>query len=149
MPPQFGHRCTKKDSITLDNVQRRAIRSVNSLSDRTLKDILKTLRLPTLEYRRLGPEIMQVYKILNQIDQVDIDEFFTMSELSTRGNSLKILKTWSGLKVRSSVFSNCVFDVWNPSPNSVVTLPSLNSFQSRLRNIGLDMRSNSMHRATS
>ena len=51
----------------------------------------KTLGLPTLEYRRLRADVIQVYKILNQIDRVDIDQFFTMSELSTRGNSLKII----------------------------------------------------------
>ena len=79
----------KKDSITLENVQRRATRLVNSLSGRTNKDRLKTLGLPTLEYRRLRADVIQVYKILNQIDQVDIDKFFNMSELSKRGNSLK------------------------------------------------------------
>ena len=82
----------KKDSITLENVQLRATRLVNSLSGRTYEDRLKTLGLPTLEYRRLRADVIQVYKILNQIDRVDIDKFFTMSELSTRGNSLKNFK---------------------------------------------------------
>ena len=47
----------KNDSITLENVQRRATRLVNSLSGRTYEDRLKTLGLPILEYR--------LYKILN------------------------------------------------------------------------------------
>ena len=93
---------------------------------------MKTLGLPTLEYRRLRADVIQVYKILNQIDRVDIDKFFTMSELLTRGNSLKIFKPRSRLKVRSSVFSNRVVDVWNSLPNAVVTAPSLNAFKSRL-----------------
>ena len=122
----------KKDSITLENVQRRATRLVNSLSIRTYEDRLKILGHPTLEYRRLRADVIQVYKILNQIDQVDIDKSFNMSELSTRGNSLKIFKPRSRLKVRSSVLSNRVVDVWNSLPNSVVTAPSLNSFKSRL-----------------
>ena len=122
----------KKDSITLENVHRRATRLVNSLSGRTYEDRLKTLGLPTLEYRRLRADVIQVYKILNQVDRVDIDKFFTMSELSTRGNSLKIFKPRSRLKVRSSVFSNRVVDVWNSLPNAVVTAPSLNAFKSRL-----------------
>ena len=123
----------KKDSITLENIQRRATRLVNSLSGRTYEDRLKILGLPTLEYRRLRADVIQVYKILNQIDRVDIDKFFfNMSELSTRGNSLKIFKPRSRLKVRSSVFSNRFVDVCNSLPNSVVTAPSLNSFKSRL-----------------
>ena len=118
--------------ITLENVQRRATCLVNSLSGRTYEDRLKILGLSTLEYRRLKADVIQVYKILNQIDRVDIDKFFNMSELSTRGNSLKIFKPWSRLKVRSSVFSNRVVDVWNSLPNSVATAPSLNLFKSRL-----------------
>ena len=57
----------KKDSITLENVQRRATRLVNSLSGRTYEDRLKTLGLPTLEYRRLRADVIQVYKILNKL----------------------------------------------------------------------------------
>ena len=56
------------------------------------------------------------------------------TNLPTRGNSLKILKRRSRLKVRASVFSNRVVDVWNSLPNNVVTAPSLNSFKSRLNN---------------
>ena len=76
--------------------------------------------------------ILQVYKILNQIDRVHIDKFFNMSDLLTRGSSLKIFKPRSQLKVRSSVLSNRVVDVWNSLANSVVTASSLNSFKSRL-----------------
>ena len=87
----------KKDSITLENVQRRAKLLVKSLSGRTYEDKLKTLGLPTLEYRRLRADVIQVYKILNQIDQVDIDKFFTMSDVKTRVNSLNIFKPPSQL----------------------------------------------------
>ena len=58
----------KKDSITLENIQKRATRLVNSLSGRTYEDRLKILALPTLEYRRLRADVIQVYKILYQID---------------------------------------------------------------------------------
>ena len=68
---------------------------------------------------------MQVYNILNQIDRVDVDKFFSMSEMSTRGNSLKVFKPRSRLKVRSSVFFQTVLLML---PISVVTAPSLNSF---------------------
>ena len=106
----------KKDSITLENVQRRETLLVNSLSGRTYEDREKPLGLPTLEYRRLRADVIQVYKILNQIDRVNRDKFFTMSFVSIRGNSLKIFKPRSQLKVRSGVFSNRVDDVWNSLP---------------------------------
>ena len=124
----------KKDSIVLENVQRRATRLVNSLSGLTYENRLRALGIPTLEYRRLRADVVEVYKILNQIDRIDPNKFFTMSNLPTRGNSLKIFKRRSRLKVRASVFSNRVVDVWNSLPNNVVTAPSLNSFKSRLNN---------------
>ena len=95
----------KKDSITLESVQIRATRLVNSLSGRTYENRLKHWDFQLLNIE-LRDDVIQVYKILNQIDRVDVDKFFTMSELSTRGNSLKIFKPPSRLKVRSSV---CVF----------------------------------------
>ena len=124
----------KKDSIVLENVQRRATRLVNSLSGLTYENRLRALGIPTLEYRRLRADVVEVYKILNQIDRIDPKKFFTWSNLPTRGNSLKIFKRRSRLKVRASVFSNRVVDVWNSLPNNVVTAPSLNSFKSRLNN---------------
>ena len=124
----------KKDSIVLENVQRRATRLVNSLSGLTYENRLRALGIPTLEYRRLRADVVEVYKILNQIDRIDPNKFFTMSNLPTRGNSLKIFKRRSRLKVRASVFSNRVVDVWNSLPNNVVTAPLLNSFKSRLNN---------------
>ena len=54
----------------------------------------KKLGLPSLEYRRLRSDVIEVYKILNQLDRVSINKFFTvMDETTTCGNSLKLLKT--------------------------------------------------------
>ena len=132
MRPQFGHQCTKKIVLHWENVQRRATCLVNSLTGRTFEDILKALGLPILEYRRLKADVIDVYKIISQIDRVDIDTFFIMSELTTRGNSLKIFKPRSRRRVRASVFSNHVVGVWNCLINTVVTAPSLHSLKSRL-----------------
>ena len=139
----------KKDSITLENVQRRATRLVNSLSGRTYEDRLKTLGLPTLEYRRLRADVIQVYKILNQIDRVDIDKFFTMSELSTRGNSLKIFKPRSRLKVRSSVFQTVLLMCGIFYQTQLWRHLHWTLSNQGWTNIGTDMSSNSMHHATS
>ena len=124
----------KKDSIVLKNVQRRATRLVSSLLGLTYENRLRALGIPTLEYRRLRADVVEVYKILHQIDRIDPNKFLTMSNLPKRGNSLKIFKRRSRLKVRASVFSNRVVDVWNSLHNNVMTAPSLNSFKSRLNN---------------
>ena len=66
------------------------------------------------------------------ISSIIPDKFFTMSTLPTRGNSLKIFKRCSRMKMRASVFSNRIIDVWNSLPKNVVIASSLNSFKSML-----------------
>ena len=63
----------KKDSIILEKIQRRATRLVNSLSGLTYENRLMALGIPTLEveYRRLRDDVIEVSKILNQIDRID------------------------------------------------------------------------------
>ena len=83
----------KKDKLLIENVQRRATRLVKCLKHLSYKDRLKTLGLPSLEYRRERSDMIQVYKIMHGIDKVDKDKFFTVNRYSaTRGHSLKLLK---------------------------------------------------------
>ena len=104
-----------------------------------LKDIpyserLLKLGLPSLEYKRLRADMIQVYRILSQIDKIDPSLFFQMvsNDAVTRGNSKKIYKQRNRTSSRSSVFSQRVVDRWNSLPNNVVNATSLNSFKSNL-----------------
>ena len=123
----------KKDSIMLENVQRRATRLVKALSGLTYQERLLELGLPSLEYRRLRADVIEVYKIINQIDKINIDKFFTFTQnAGNRGHSRKLYKKRSRLNVRANTFSNRVVDVWNSLTESVVMAPTLNTFKSRL-----------------
>ena len=64
--PQF-----KKDMIAIENVQRKATRLLPCLKGKTYCERLKFLGLPTLEYRRERADMVQVYKIINEIDKVN------------------------------------------------------------------------------
>lgn len=123
----------KKDMIALENVQRRATRLVKTLSNLSYPERLKSLGIPTLEYRRERADVIEVYKIINGIDKVNSEKFFQFATYrSTRGNQLKLFKKRARLNVRINAFSLRVIDSWNSLPNSVVLAPSLNSFKSRL-----------------
>lgn len=123
----------KKDMIQIENVQRRATRLVTSLQHLSYPDRLRNLGLPTLEYRRDRADMIQVFKILNNIDKVDKNTMFQMSSYeATRGHSQKIFKKRYRLKIRGHFFSNRIIDNWNLLPDYVVNAPSLNSFKSRL-----------------
>ena len=53
---------------------------VNSLKELPYEARLKKLGLPSLEYRRLRSDVIEVYKILNQLDIVSINKFFTVMD---------------------------------------------------------------------
>ena len=83
----------------------------------------------------IGADVIQVYKILHDIDNIDRNKLFTLSEYtSTRGHSLKLFKCRSRLKIRANSFSNRAVDTWNNLPEQIVQAPSLNCFKSRLNN---------------
>ena len=63
----------KNDAIQIENVPRRATRFVSNLKTLPYPRRLKSLGLPSLEYRRDRADMVQVYKILNGIDKVDKD----------------------------------------------------------------------------
>ena len=65
----------KKDKITIENVQRRSTRLVKSMQHLSDPDRLRSLGLPSLEYRRERADMIQMYKILHDIDKVDKDKF--------------------------------------------------------------------------
>ena len=123
----------KKDKIALENVQRRATRLVKSLFGQTYSQRLRALGLPSLEYRRKRSDMVEVYKILNNIDIIEKDRLFTMATYSsTRGHPQKLFKKRSNRNIRMNSFSNRVVEKWNNLPEHVVMAPSLNTFKSRL-----------------
>ncbi|MEW8547072.1 MAG: reverse transcriptase family protein [Candidatus Thiodiazotropha sp.] len=123
----------KKDKIAIENVQRRATKLVKNISHMSYSERLKILGLPSLEYRRERADVIQVYKILHEIDKIDKEKLFTVARYtSTRGHSLKLYKYRSRLNVRANSFSNRVVEPWNSLPESIVQAPSLNCFKSRL-----------------
>ena len=77
--------------------------------------------------------MIQVYKILHDIDNVDMNKLFTKSTYTaTRGHSLKLFKKRSRLNIRANTFSNRVVENWNSLSKDIVHAPSLNSFKTRL-----------------
>ncbi len=122
------------DIKKIEGVQRRATHLVKNIRNMPYQERLKTLNLFSMEYRRKRGDMIQVYKILNELDRVDTNLFFTMAHYSrTRQNSKKIYRLKTSMKkVRENVFSQRVITDWNSLPEDVVTAESVDSFKSRL-----------------
>ena len=119
----------KRQSVTSERVQRRA--TTLNYTQR-----LKKLDLPTLKYRRLGDDLVEVYKIINQIDDLKVDTFFTPTKLNiTRNAEYKLYVEYSKKKkknVRKFTFSNRIAPAWNALSLTTQSAPNINKFKTLL-----------------
>ena len=106
---------------------------IPELKNLTYEDRLKSINLPSLEFRRRRGDMIEVYKYLHKIYETK-DNILPLdrSGINTRGHSLKLSKRGCRLDVRKNFFSFRVVNPWNALPEEVVSAPSLNSFKARL-----------------
>ena len=134
----------QQDIDLLENVQRRAVKCVSGLTG-SYEDKLKQLRMYSLENRRTCGDMIETYKILHQIEDVDPNTFLSMSStnhthgtrqaitVSEDGSStlptLGLLKGRCRLELRSNFFSQRVVNTWNSLPTSIQNSESVNAFK--------------------
>ena len=85
----------KKHIQMIENNQRRGTKLVPELVNINYTDRLKMLNLPTLKYRRIRGDLIQVFKILNGHNDINWEDFFTLDNnrtRNTRGHSKKLVK---------------------------------------------------------
>ena len=78
----------------LENVQRRATKLVPGLKDLEYEDRLRRLKLPTLAYRRLRGDLIEVYKVMTCKYDPEVCEGLIVRREDDRstGHPHKILK---------------------------------------------------------
>ena len=122
-----------KYSDAIEKVQKRATRSLPELKGLSYEERLKVLKLPTLVYRRLRGDMIEVYKITSGIYDTDVVPKLAFRQNDNiRGHSKTLMKTRANKKPRSNSFTLRVVNTWNSLPESVVSAPSLNAFKNRL-----------------
>ena len=122
----------KKYVVALENVQRRATKQIPGFKDMEYRDRLEKLSLPTLVYRRLRGDMIELFKILSAKYDKRVCDFIPLHEGPTRGHPLKIKKEHIKLNKRSASFVPRSVNVWNSLPCDVVTAPSIQAFERRL-----------------
>ena len=86
------HPCYVADIKKVESVQRRATKMIPGFKDKPYQERLKELDLYSMEYRRKRGDMIQVYKILNNLDRIDISNFFIQVKSTTRGHCKKLFK---------------------------------------------------------
>ena len=104
---------------------------VPNLKGKSYEERLKSLKLPTLDHRRKRGDLIQTYKIMNDIDKVK-SGFFKIRTNNTRGHRLKIFKDHCHSASRRHFFSNRVVDSWNSLPEVAINAESVNAFKNQI-----------------
>ena len=107
-----GHLTKKKYKDALENVQRRTTKQINGMSDMSYPDRLRKLKLPTLAYRRIRGDMIEIYKLLhgkydsNTSNIINLYKDHNKLNERTRGHMWKICHERSRLNLRKESFPN-------------------------------------------
>ena len=121
----------------IEGVQRRATKQLPGMSNLSYPERLRKLKLPTLSYRRIRGDMIEIYKIVSGKYDKTAGSFIRRWEDNSqrsgnRGNSRKLYPLRARLDIRKYSFSVRTTQVWNSLPDEVVCAKSLNSFKNRL-----------------
>jgi hypothetical protein len=126
----------KQEADRIESIQRRATKLVTEVRELPYEERLRSLNLPSLSFRRERADMIQVYRILERVDDLPVEKFFELADnsdhASTRTNGKKIVKARCRTKLRAHTFSQRVVNKWNSLPANVVMSPTVNGFKNSL-----------------
>ena len=128
----------QKYKDALENVQRRATKQINGMKDIPYPERLKRLKLPTLAYRRIRGDMVEMYKLVhgkydkNTSHIVKLYKDHNPHSDRTRGHVWKVCKERNKLNIRNESFPHRAVQIWNCLPENVVKAENVNLFKNRL-----------------
>ena len=107
------------------------------MSELSYTERLKILKLPTLAYRRLRGDLLEIYKILNGHYDKDTVQFIKLwkdeaDRTSPRGQQQKLYPQQSRINLRKFSLTLRSTKFWNDLPVEDIMAPSINSLKNRL-----------------
>ena len=123
----------QKHVTALENVQRRATKLVPGLRDLSYEERLRKVKLPSLAYRRLRGDMIELFKIISgKYDTTVCADMFQFVEGFTRGHKYKIFKVRSHNSLRQNSFTLRTINTWNALPSSVIDSQTVMQFEKKL-----------------
>ena len=103
---------------------------LDNLKNLSYLERLKKLKLPSLKFRRTRGDLIQAFKIINKLDNIDRDNFFTLNNYSvTRNSQNKLYKPLATSRLRASFFSLRVINHWNSLSHAARNAKDLLTFK--------------------
>jgi hypothetical protein len=127
----------KTDQDKLEKVQMRATKIIHGHANKTYSSRLKFLNLPTLKYRQVRGEMIELFKIVTGIYDTKCSlylDFYQQNDNhpATRDHRYKIAQQGCRYDMRKHFFINRSVPIWNSLPDSVVSAETINTFKNRL-----------------
>ena len=121
------------DIRAVEAIQHRVTKLIPELKDLTYEERIKSLKLPSLRYRRRRGDMITMYKLTKGLIRMDQEELFSPPmTLFTRGHHQRVYKETAMTRARRTTFSYRAVDDWNSLPIDVINAPSLNTFKNKL-----------------
>lgn len=119
----------KIDSI--ERIQKRATKLVRTCKHLSYENRLMLLQLPSLMYRRVRGDMIQVFKMLCMNDGFNVPKpnFNKPTYMHTRGHKYRLQKGNFKLNIRKYYFTNRIVDLWNSFPERLVSCGSIFEFE--------------------
>ena len=103
------------------------------LRNKPYEERLSELNLFSLTKRRLRGDLIEVFKIIKGIENMDMEKYFTIDTSNiTRNNGYKIVGKRFQTNEAKHFFFNRVVNVWNGLPSNVIDCSTTDIFKKRL-----------------
>ena len=124
--------------IQIESVQRHFTKTINGHHHLSYGDRLESLKLQSLEHRRLIADLIMCYDIIRGHSCIESSSFFTPNRKTTsRGHPYRLSVPLAKLNVLNHFFSHRSISTWNSLPTELVTSNSIFSFKYLLRKTDL------------
>ena len=119
---------------------------VTNFRGKTYEEKLAEAGMTTLEERRKRGDLLQAYRVLNKVDDVDPSLWFTMARQREDGPAAEATRQSAGFmnikrgeerqnEIRKNFWSQRVIDPWNKLPDEVKQAETLNAFKNGVDNL--------------
>ena len=119
----------------IERVQERATKLINGYSEFSYSERLKLLNLPTLRFRRLRGDLIEMYKHFHTYDKNALTgPSFNVRQRSSRQHKYQVNEPFLARRygLRENSFYGRVARAWNKLPREVAESKDVNSFKNSL-----------------
>ena len=127
-----------QDIQLLENVQIKAVNMISGLQGTSYLEKLRELKMLTLANRRRKYDMVETFKIMHRISNVESKTWFTRAtEKSSRNtrltaDHLNIAKPSANSNIRKNFYSLRIVNDWNKLPTDTKEAPSLEVFKNNV-----------------